>query len=304
METLCILMYNVKMELDSISVFVKVVQAGSFSQAAKLLGMPNTTVSAKVAQLEKRLGVTLIQRTTRKLNVTQAGEAYFRGCVHALEEIQAVEAEVTTAQSKPHGVLRITAASDVGHTLLAPLVQLYLKKYPDMEVELMVTNRVVDLVGEGVDLGIRAGELEDSTLLSKKLITAQMVFMASPSYLKKHGTPSDLKQLQEHELLHFSEFPNVINLNHNTKIKVKSRIRANDLETLKKFALIGQGITLLPIFLCEEELKNGKLIHFLPSWHAGTGFFTLVYPAQKFISPKVRAFIELVSEQYQTPTRN
>lgn len=291
------------MELDSIAVFVKVVQAGSFSQAAKLLGMPNTTVSAKVAQLEKRLGVTLIQRTTRKLNVTQAGEIYFRGCVHALEEIQSVESEVTTSQNKPHGILRITAASDVGHTLLAPLVQVYLKKFPEMEIELMVTNRVVDLVGEGVDLGIRAGELEDSTLLSKKLITAQMTFMASPAYLKKNGTPTHPKQIQEHEFLHFSEQPNVIELVPHYKLKVKSRVRADDLETLKKFAIIGQGIAILPNFLCEEELKNGKLVHLLPQWHLGSGFFTLVYPAQKFISPKVQAFVQLAGELYQNFNR-
>lgn len=296
-------MYNDPMELDSIAVFVKVVQAGSFSQAAKILGMPNTTVSAKVAQLEKRLGVTLIQRTTRKLNVTQAGEAYFRGCVHALEEIQSVEAEVTTSQSTPQGILRITAAYDVSHSLLAPLVSLYLKKHPKMEVELVITNRVVDLVGEGVDLAIRAGELEDSTLLSKKLMSAQMIFVASPAYLKKITVPKTPKQLQELEQLHFSEHPTTITLNDHSKIKVKSRVRSDDLETLKKFVISGQGITLLPRFLCEEELKSGKLVHLLQAWHMGTDYFTLVYPAQKFISPKVRAFVELASERIQNFSR-
>jgi DNA-binding transcriptional LysR family regulator len=288
------------MDLDSISVFIKVIQAGSFSKAAKLLGMPNTTVSAKVSHLEKKLGVSLIQRTTRKLNVTQAGEAFFRRCVVALEEIHSAENEVTSKQTKPTGLLRLTAASDVGHSLLAPLVSHFLKKYPEMEVDLIVTNRVVDLIGEGVDIGIRAGELEDSTLLSKKLISARMSFVASPSYLKKNGTPSHPKDLLQHEFIHFSEFQNVLVLHkfesnkskETYKLKVKSRIKADDLETLKGFARIGQGITLVPNFLCQDEVEQGKLVHLLPQWQIGSGHFTLVYPAQTFIPPKVQAFVE------------
>lgn len=293
------------MELDSIAVFVKVVQAGSFSKAATLLGMPNTTVSSKVAQLEKHLGVTLIQRTTRKLHITQAGEAYFRGCAQALEEIRAAESEITQSQSTPRGVLRITAATDVGHTLLPPLVHLYTKKYPNVEVELIVTNRVVDLVGEGVDLGIRAGELEDSSLLSRKLISAEMVFMASPAYLKKNGTPTHPKHIHDHEFLQFSGHPDVIPLNQNTKLKIRYRVKADDLETLKKMVLLGQGVSLLPRFLCEEELKAGKLVHILPQWRLSDGgYFTLVYPAQKFIPPSVQAFVSLATEQYQGFSRD
>lgn len=295
------------MDLDSISVFVKVVQAGSFSQAAKLLGMPNTTVSFKVAQLEKALGATLIQRTTRKLHVTQAGEAFFRRCVVALEEIRFAETEVTSSQSKPQGVLRITAATDVGHSLLAPLVSHYLKKYPEMEVDLLITNRVVDLVGEGVDIGIRGGELEDSTLMSKKLISAKMTFVASPTYLKKYGTPSSPKDLLAHELIQFSEMPNTVVLSRSEnnrakdkfKVTMKSRIKADDFETIKGFALIGEGLALIPNYLCRNEFKQGKLIHLLPQWQLGSGFFTLVYPAQKFIPPKVQAFVESSMEHIQ-----
>ena len=187
------------MELDGIAVFVKVVQAGSFSRAAKLLGMPNTTVSAKVAQLERRLGVTLIQRTTRKLHITQSGEAYFKKCVHALDEIQAAETEVSATQGEPKGVLRITSAVDVGHSLLPSLVQSYLKKYPQMTVDLIITNRVVDLVAEGVDLGLRAGALKDSSLIAKKLISTKMGLWASPAFLKKCGPihhPRDVDRLE------------------------------------------------------------------------------------------------------------
>src|SRR5919106_4670699 len=140
------------MDLDGIAIFVKVIQAGSFSRAAKLLGMPNSTVSAKVSALEKRLGVTLLQRTTRKLHATQAGEAYFRRCVLALDELQAAENELENTQGEPKGVLRLTAPVDIGHNLLASLVAAFMKRHRHINVELIITNRLLDLVAEGVDL--------------------------------------------------------------------------------------------------------------------------------------------------------
>jgi len=139
------------MDLDAIAVFVKVVQAGSFSQAAKLLGMPNFTVSAKVSLLEKQLGVTLLQRTTRKLGLTKGGETYFKRCVQALEKLQAAESELAIAQREPQGLLRLTAPVELGHGLLSALVDDFLQKHPKMGVDLLITNRVLDLVGEGID---------------------------------------------------------------------------------------------------------------------------------------------------------
>lgn len=288
------------MDLDGIAVFVKVVQAGSFRQAARLLGMPNSTVSAKVSLLEKRLGVTLIQRTTRKLRVTQPGEAYFRRCVQALEEIQAAETEVATSQQEPQGLLRITTAVDVGHSLLPPLVRAFLKQYPRMEVELMVTNRMVDLVAEGVDLGIRGGKLEDSSLIATRFVIGHGVLWASPSYLKKNGAPSHPEELSRHECLRFSPFKdNAWELTDGKQtaiVAARGRVLADDLETIKMFALLGQGIGLVPAFLCDEEARKGKLVQVLPQWHGAFGSFSLVYPAQRFVSPKIRAFISLAEE--------
>src|SRR5262250_1275629 len=194
------------MDLDAIAVFVKVVQAGSFSQAAKLLGMPNSTVSAKISLLEQHLGVTLLQRTTRKLGLTQAGEAYFKRCVQALEELQAAESELATAQREPQGILKLTAPIDLGHSLLPLLVSIFLRKYPQMETELLVTNRILDLVAEGIDLAIRAGALKDSRLIAKRFVLGQFALWASPSYLKKRGVPSHPKELSQHECLRFSRF--------------------------------------------------------------------------------------------------
>jgi DNA-binding transcriptional LysR family regulator len=283
--------------LDDVSVFVKVVQAGSFTQAARQLSMPNTTVSAKVASLEKRLGVTLIRRTTRKLNVTEAGEVYFRRCVLALEELQSAEMEVTSKQTAPQGILRITAPVDAGHTILPVMVRAFLRAYPAMKVDLLITNRVVDLVAEDVDIAMRAGELEDSTLIGKKFVSANMTFWASTSFVKKHGTPTHPRELSRFETIRFS-YPSFAKLSlTNGKEKFsytpKGRVSTDDLSVLKAFVLQGDGIGLLPTYLCEDEISKSKVVPVLPLWHFKAGSFSLVYPAQKFVSPKITAFINV-----------
>ncbi len=194
------------MDLDGIAIFVKVIQAGSFSRAATLLGMPNSTVSAKVSALEKRLGVTLLQRTTRKLRVTQAGEAYFQRAVRALEELQAAENELETGRVEPTGLLRVTAPVEIGHSLLPALVHAFLKKHPRMEVELVVTSRVLDLVVDGIDLAIRAGPLKDSSLIAKRFDLGDFGLWASPDYLTQHATPHHPEELAQHNCLRFSRF--------------------------------------------------------------------------------------------------
>lgn len=161
------------MELDAIAVFVKVVEMKSFSGAARLLKMPKTTVSAKIASLEKRLGVTLIQRTTRSLNVTEAGKTYFNHCVSAIRAIELGESELLANQEKPNGLLKITVPVGLSSFILAKIINEYFNKCPDVNLEMIVTNRFVDLVGEGVDLAIRAGQLKDSTLIAKKFFEVQ-----------------------------------------------------------------------------------------------------------------------------------
>ena len=288
------------MDLDGIAVFVKVVQVGSFSQAAKLLRMPNSTVSAKVSLLEKRLGVTLLHRTTRKLHVTQAGEAYFKRCVQALEELQAAESEIATAQREPQGLLRLTAPIEFGHSLLPSLVGGFLKKYPQMGVELLVTNRVLDLVAEGIDLAIRAGALKNSRLIARRFVLGQFALWASPSYLKKHAAPSHPKELSQHECLRFSRFRTktleLTNGEETTTVAVSGRVIADDFETIKSLALLGEGIGFIPSFLCVEEEKQKKLVRVFPLWHGDSVSFSFVYSAQRFVSPKIRAFITVTEE--------
>lgn len=290
------------MQLDAISVFIKVVQAGSFNRAAQQLAMPNSTVSAKVASLEKDLGVTLLQRTTRKLNVTEAGQAYFDKCVRALSEIEAAEQEIKTAQKQLSGVLRVTSPTDFGQSVLPQIAQLYLKKYPQVKLELLVTNRVVDLLGEGVDLAIRAGELEDSSFISKRLNTGSLTMWASPGYVKKNGTPSHPRDLEKFDLIGFAPMAGkkMELQNGSEKIKLNlppSRITVDDTVAARALAMLGEGIAFLPSFLCNEEFRRAKLVAVLSDWKlGGDRSFTFLYPAQRYASAKVQSFISLSTE--------
>jgi DNA-binding transcriptional LysR family regulator len=288
------------MDLDGIAIFVKVMQAGSFSRAAKLLGMPNSTVSAKVSALERRLGVTLLQRTTRALRATQAGEIYFHRCVRALEELQAAELELTSGQREAQGLLRLTAPVEIGHSFLATLVHAFLRQYPLTQVDLVLTNRIVDLVGEGIDLAIRGGKLADSRLIARRFTLGHFALWASPTYLTNRDLPAHPKDLSQHECIRFALFKEaplkLSNGKQPTYAVTSGRLRADDFETVKALALLGAGIAYLPEFLCAEEVKQNKLQRLLPEWHGEEVVFSFVYPAQKFVPPKVRGFIEVAEK--------
>jgi DNA-binding transcriptional LysR family regulator len=283
------------MDLDAIEVFVKVVQAGSFTGAARLLGMPNTTVSAKVARLEKRLGVTLIRRTTRKLHVTPAGQAYYARCMRGLAEIETAEAEISSATPEPRGVLKITVPGDLAHSLLPPLAARYLRMYPQVRIEVIVANRVVDLVGEGVDLAIRATELDDSTLVARRFRKISWGLWASPGYLSERGTPRTPSDLNRHEGVMFSRRPTLRANKGSQKIDIplQGRIEADDLETVRAFVLQGQGIGALPDLLAREYAADGRLVRVLPGCGWTAAPLTFVYPSQAFVPAHVRAFIDL-----------
>lgn len=280
------------MELDGIAIFVKVVQAGSFSQAARLLGVPNTTVSAKVARLEKRLGVTLIQRTTRKLHITPAGRAYFERCAPALEAIESAEAQMTLAAPEPSGLLRITAPGDVAHGVLPPIISRFVERYPRTKVEIMVANRIVDLIAEGVHLAIRAAPLADSTLVARKFMPFSGGLWASAAYLKRRGTPRSPKDLAQHDGLifarSFGQPPKLSDGRARSELEFQARIAADDLETVRMFAVDGKGIATLTDYLGREA----GLVQVLPAWSWMAGALTFVYPGQRFVPANVRAFID------------
>lgn len=280
------------MDLDGIAVFVKVVQAGSFSAAARLLGIPNTTVSAKVARLEKRLGVTLIQRTTRRLNITPAGRAYFERCVRGLEEIETAEAEVSLSAAEPRGLLRITAPGDVAMGMLPPIVSRFLKRYPRTRVEIVVANRVIDLVAEGVHLAIRAAGLPDSTLAARRFMPFCGALWASRAYLDRRGAPKIPQELEQHTCLVFPRFSarplRLTDGRSRVDVGLKGRLAVDDPQTLRNFVLQGDGIGTLPDFLTRDT----PLARVLPKWTWTSGALSFVYPGQRFVPANVRAFID------------
>ena len=288
------------MDLDGIAVFVKVVQAGSFSQAAKLLNMPNSTVSAKVAALEKRLGVTLLQRTTRRLHLTEAGEGYFRRCMTALEELHAAENELAIERGETKGVLRLTAPVELGRSALPPVLDVLMKRHPAIKIDLIITNRLVDLVVENIDVAVRAGPLKDSGLIARRFVLGQFGLWASPSYLKNNSVPRNPDELKEHDCLRFAPFTGrklqLTNGRERAQIALAGRITADDFEALRALAVLGWGIALLPSFLCAEEAKERKLVSVLPNWRGDSVTISVVYPAQRFVSPKIRAFITAAEE--------
>jgi DNA-binding transcriptional LysR family regulator len=287
------------MDLDAIAVFVKVVETGSFSGAARLLKMPKTTVSAKVAALEKRLGVILIHRTTRKLFVTEAGEQYFHHCANAVREIELGESALQYSQGVPSGLLKVTAPVDFGHTLLPKIVHAYLEKYPGTSVELLLVNRTVDLVGEGVDLAIRAGRLKDSSLIAKRFFAIETNLWAAPAYLAEAGTPRQPSDLARHRLLALSSMTSTTlgKGKQSVAIAINSRVLTDDFEVVKAMIMLGAGIGWLPDFHITDAQAAGTLVQVLPEWKTEVaGGFNFVYPGSRYASPKVQAFIATAVE--------
>ncbi len=288
--------------------FVKVVQMGSFSLAAKALNQPISTVSGKVSSLEKRLGIALIHRTTRKLSITSAGKSYYNHCKSALEELNVAENTISLGKEKPSGTIKITAPLDIGHHLLPKIVKAYLEHYPQTNVEITLTNEYTDLINEGIDLAIRAGKLEDSTLVTKKFMEIRMGLFASANFLHKKGIPKNLKQLKNHPFISFKAFGNQFRLSNNQKSKsvlFHSRITLDDMEAIKSFILNDYGIGILPTMICSDELFRGELIELLPEWKINfdkktQNKISFVYPPQKYLSPNVKNFMEIALSVIQT----
>lgn len=287
------------MNLNEVAIFVKIVETGSFVGAANVLEMPKSTVSARLSSLEKRLGVTLIRRTTRKLHVTEAGEKYFKDCMQALSQITAAEEEVLQTQSEPHGLLKLTAPVDLGGTLLPNIIHAFSKKYPQVNLEILLTDRTVDLIGEKIDIGIRTGALKDSSLISKKLGTIYFAPFAGPKFLKNLGPLRSPKELENICAISFSPLGanewQLISNKEKFSVKMRNKTLVNDLGLIKSLAMTDIGIALIPTYLCTNEVKSGKLIRIFKNWRTEIRPVHFVYPSQKFVSPKIKAFIELAA---------
>ena len=291
------------MDLNEILVFARVVHAGSFTAAAAELGMPKSTVSRKVSELETRLKARLLQRTTRKLSLTDVGRTYFDYCARIVSEIEDAERAVSSLQDSPRGLLRVTAPVNAGY--LGSIVSDYLKRYPEVRLELVATGRVVDLVEERFDVGIRAGTLADSTLIARSLGTARWFLVATPAYLKKRGRPRSPEDLPSHDSLLFGGGAGAAGVrlesaDRSAHVALSPRLWVSDMDILHAATMAGLGIALLPAFYCVEDLRARRLERVLTDWNAPATPVHAVYPSTRHVSPKVKSFLDHL-QQGMTP---
>ncbi|MFL9609457.1 LysR substrate-binding domain-containing protein [Methylobacillus sp. Pita2] len=289
------------MDFNEAAVFVKVVQAGSFSAAARQLQLPTSTVSTRVARLEQRLGVTLLQRTTRRLNLTEAGQAYFEHAALGLGYMLEAEAAIDATRQAPQGKLKVSAPADLGDSLLAGLVKQVQSQYPALEMELVLTERYVDLVAEGIDAAIRTGELRDSSLIAKPLGSVCWAAFAHRHYLEHAPALQHPQDLNRHHCLQFSPMGrNAWTFSRgdsSVTVPLKGSTMANSIGIVRNMALNGQGVALLPTYICRPGLIIGELERVLPEWQAQSDSIHLVYPRQRFMPPKLRAFIDIAQSE-------
>ncbi|MGE0117043.1 MAG: LysR family transcriptional regulator [Dongiaceae bacterium] len=293
--------------LDGIAAFARVVDSGSFSAAAHRLGISKSAVSAHVQRLEERLGIRLLNRTTRRLSVTEAGAAYYRHCARILAEAEAAEQAASALQREPRGTLRISAPNSFGWMHVAPTVPAFLKRYPDVAVDIALSPAHVDLVEERLDLAIRIGVLEDSPLIVRKLAPSRLVFCASPGYLRERGMPREPADLARHNCLCTSLLPwgdewRLAGKRGDVRVAVGGTVRSNSAEMLRAAALDGVGIAVLPTWAVAKPLRNGALRRVLPAWEPPASTIYAVYPGNRLMSMKVRAFVDHLAKCFgRTP---
>lgn len=270
------------MDLNALELFVAVAETSSFSVAAKKLRLPKSTVSRGLARLEKELGVTLVNRTTRQVSLSTAGQALLERVAPQLSALKKALGELPESEEKPSGHLRITAAVDFGETLLPELVTTFLSRCPSVSIEVNVSNRIVDLVDEQYDLAFRAGgdRLKDSSLVARKGGQVAMRVFASPEYLARRGTPRSLKELAGHEWIMFRPIQRMTlsGLGESASIEPKGRLIADDLFFVREAARAGAGLAFAPAFLVDRDVEAGRLVRVLPRLEARSGAMWIVTP--------------------------
>jgi DNA-binding transcriptional LysR family regulator len=290
--------------------FVRSVELGGFSAASRDLDLTPSALSKLVTRMEDRLGVRLMNRTTRKLALTAEGEAYFASAKRILTDIEEAEAEVTRFSAQPKGLLRINVGVAFAMHQLVKALPRFLERYPDIELEITVTDRVVDLIEEGADVAIRTGNLRDSSLIAKKICDLHRVICASPAYLKKHGVPKSPEDLSHHNCVSISGAPQLRRWPFDTvdtsngqngirSVDVTGNVSANNAETLLQLAATGVGIIRLSDVIVAESIRAGSLVPLLMDVHHVEPLpLSAVYPHGKHKSPRVAAFVSFMVETF------
>ena len=294
------------MDLNDIVVFTKVVETKSFTGAAEQLGLPKSTVSRKLAQLEERLGVRLVQRTTRKLALTDIGEAYYERASRIVADLAAAEQVVMDMQATPRGRLRLTAPIDLSSLYLGTIVAAFNVAHPEVYVELDGTDRVVDLIEEGFDLGIRLGPLPESTLIARKLGSFQPLLVAAPSYLAKRPAPTTIEELEDHDKVLFmpstrAQTWTLVNGDQTYELGRPAKFSSNNIMAVRDVVVAGGGIAALTEFMVACDLHEGRLVRILPDWSGQSADINAVYPARQNLPPRLSLFLDHLAKSMSPP---
>lgn len=285
--------------LESIEAFVEVVQKGSFSAAAAKLGVSASHISRQVATLEKELGVNLLFRTTRTVRLRREAEPFYAECAAALDRIRTAEGTLNQEHGRLTGQLRVTCATSFGQKFLGPFINEFAIRHPDIEVDLFLTNRNVDLIEEGFDLGIRMGKLEDSSMLSRRLCDRSEFICGSPDYFRRHPVPTTLEDLSRHNCLRgTNDFWNVYEGGGRKRLPVSGSFRANSGYVLLDAAIRGLGLVQLPDYYLTGALDSGQLVSVMEEFHDPYSGVWMVYPNTRFRPRRLNALIDFLADRF------
>lgn len=293
--------------LEEMATFVRVVEAGSLTGAARRLEVAKSAVSRRLSELEARLGVQLLRRTTRTLHVTDAGHAFYQRCVRILADVDEAELAVSDVHGRLAGQLRVAAPLSFGIAHLQPAVEAFLAEHPDVRFDLDLDDRQVDLMAENFDLGIRIAPLADSSLVARRLATVEHVVCASPDYLARHGTPETPAALAEHDCLTYANAPEsdawycTDAQGREHRIPVRSRLRANNGDLLREAAVAGLGLVFQPRFIVHRALQEGRLVPVLTDCDWSRVDAWALYPQTRHLSARVRAFVDFLVDWFAEP---
>jgi len=289
--------------LNNMALFVEVVKGGSFTAAANKIGLSRAQVSKSIMQLEKYLDARLLNRTTRQVSPTEIGRIYFERCQAVLNDVEEMEGFARERTSQPRGTLMVSAPTSFGILHLSDAIPQYIKQYPQLQVSLNLADRFIDVIAEGFDVVIRIAELEDSSLIARKIAPCKRIFCASPEYLKQHGTPQVPQDLAIHHCLVYSnELKPDTWVLHGPEgaesVRVNGPMCADNGDVLKDAAVAGLGITLLPTFIVGAELSAGRLQQVLPSYCPPEISIYAVFASRRYLSANVRTFVDFVSNYF------
>ncbi|MEM9072565.1 MAG: LysR family transcriptional regulator [Myxococcota bacterium] len=291
------------MDLNEVATFVRVVDAGGFSAAAEELGLPKSTVSRRVSRLEQRLGVRLLERTTRRMRLTEAGQSYYDQVSGPVTTLRLASNAAEEKQDEPQGVLRLTAPLEFGD-LLGRLLAGFARAYPEIHAQVELTGRMVDLIREGFDVALRVGELADSSLVARRVGEVELQAFASPSYLEEKGLPEAPRDLREHDCVLFrspggtTQWELTSSDGTTETVEVSGALGGDDFAFVRAATVSSGGVGLIPAFAAERDVEDKKLVRVLKDWRSRRSGLHIVYPSARFLPAKVRAFRDHLIENF------